>query len=525
MPNTEARGISASPTRLEPMASIVRGSDGRGRNVLVVVGLLVFATIAGRRLGSDANWDLYGYHAYIGESALARRWRIDVVPAAHGSFHNPLFDLPLAFALRSSVRTMTVWLTVVQWLCWCAVWWLIRELFREHTFRVQLLALGFAMGGAGATSLAFTSFQDWTVAAFLACGLAAVTKANSPGFPDDRLVKRWIAIAGSFAALAIAVKLTAAPFSVALLVAAVTMSRRRLAPFLRGAAITFSLTSLPWWIFVAVRFGNPVFPYFNSVFRSPSAPLRPWDDSRFGARSLQDLIRVPTDLARGTTRYSEYLYRDLRPLAAVVSAVVWSLLRLELAGPRALWRHMAIFGIVSYVAWITMFGIYRYALILELLAALFVVAVMAHLPVRASVIALAIPLLLVSTFTSAPNWGRNTPMRVRVPLSPGDRVLLADLGPSSYLANSVGTGTAMASIQGFAYGFFKYDSPLGDELRDFVQIGLASETLVVIVNPANPVPSDLELLGIDLPVERCTGFRGAVAPLLSCRGQVATAPG
>ena len=493
--------------------------------MVIGAALLPLALFAGRHLGSDANYDLLSYHSYIGEAALSGRLGSDVAPAGLGSFHNPLLDLPGALALRQSVRLFTVWLAIQQWVCWLALWGFVRTVLRERDRPAQLLCLAVALTGSAAMSLSITSFGDWPVAALLLASLTVVlnshhnARGTSPQ-PD----RRRLVVGGLLAALALAAKLTAAPFLIGLTVAVVVVAGRRAWLWAGGFVAGIAALCLPWWIYLTNRFGNPFFPYYNKIFKSEDGPVSSFDDSRFGTSSLQDLVRLPIDFARGTTRYSELVYRDLRWVGVVAALVAWLAVAGGTTHERKTWRAIGVFGFLGYVLWLVPFGIYRYGLVLELMASVFIVSVISMLKPRVPAAAVGIAMTVALAVQTSPNWGRATPLHVKLPLlgselrseRRSERVLLADMGPTSYLVRSLPPGTPLASIQGFAFGFFSIDGQLGESLRKFVADGMADSSLRIIINPATELQPIVAQLGIAPNLAACQGFAGPFGPLAIC---------
>jgi hypothetical protein len=478
---------------------------------LVYLGLAVLAGVAGYRSGSDSNFDLYNYHAYIGKAALSGRWSSDVAPAGLGSFNNPLADLPVAILLNSSVQALSIGLIGLQFLCWAGAWFFINEIGRTRPIGERLLALGIALSGSGAISVAFTTFQDWTVAACLLVMLTLSLRA----LRDTR--RRWPVMSGFFGALAIAVKLTAAPFVLALCLSVLLYNRRQIWRIVIGTFAGFAMLILPWWVRVGLRFGNPVFPFYNGVFRSSSGGVASFDDTRFGATSWQDFGRLPMDMLRGTLRYSELLYRDWRWVAVLPVAALYAALGRSTEEERLDWRFVTLFAGSAYLLWFIQFGIYRYALVLEIVVAVFIGLTLPRCFPRLHTSWFAVGVLVLASFQIIPSWGRNGPLRVTVPLLKQDSVLLADLGPSSYLVNSIPRSTRLASTQGFAFGFFKQDGELWDELQQFVTDSVSGKGLLIVTNPDQPIDPTVSRLGIQPDLSTCQTFAGAFNKLAICR--------
>lgn len=128
---------------------------------------------------------------------------------------------------------------------------------------------------------------------------------------------RWLLLAGSLAGLALSTKLTASmflvPLAVAVLADAVFCARgpagRRLTPLLLFAAGTVA-AGFPWPLLRLVQTGNPIFPFLNTVFRSPLAPATSSLNmfAIFGVgTSLKGLARLPWALSFEAGKLGEAL--------------------------------------------------------------------------------------------------------------------------------------------------------------------------------------------------------------------------
>ena len=68
-----------------------------------------------------------------------------------------------------------------------------------------------------------------------------------------------------------------------------------------------------WSIWLFERFGYPLFPFANQIFRSPFFAFEFLRDTRWIARDAWDYLRPPLDLALGRTeRLQEIGARDAR---------------------------------------------------------------------------------------------------------------------------------------------------------------------------------------------------------------------
>ena len=166
------------------------------------------------------------------------------------------------------------------------------------------------------------------------------------------------------------------------------------------------LCLLCWGLRLWRQHENPLFPYFNNVFRSPDALPQSWTDGRFLPHSLLDALSSPFQLLVRNSLFSEIPLRDPRLLLGLLGVLFLFLLQRK--RDRALGEKFAAllaFVVVSWLAWVYQYGIYRYAIALELIGCLGLVLVLQRLP-RWRSAAFVLALLLVSADTKRPNWGR-----------------------------------------------------------------------------------------------------------------------
>lgn len=257
-----------------------------------------------------------------------------------------------------------------------------------------------------------------------------------------------VAAAGFAAGMAAGLKLTTVPFAAAigLMILALLGFRAAVAA---GAAMLAGLLVMAgphaWYLWEMT--GNPVFPHYNALFRAPDWLPLSQKDERFLPRSTLQAVFYPFYWLRPTSGLvSELGMRDPR---IAMGYVAWAAIAvLALARARAFaggWRaNLLPLGVaaVSYAAWVLQFGIYRYLLFLEALAAVLVMLALL-LAWRARPM-LALGALLALTvgaiqFTIQPGQAR-APHGARIllveptPVRAGDLVVIVSSDPVGYLA-------------------------------------------------------------------------------------------
>lgn len=195
---------------------------------------------------------------------------------------------------------------------------------------------------------------------------------------------------------------------------------KKLITFFGAMVATAVIGYLPWGLQLQTRFGSPFYPLFNELFKSPFFPVSNFADHRFEKRSFFELIALPVSQAVGVSETSEIPFVDVRWLLLFIVATVFIVLFLfkaELLFSASNDRDqvlktmlLAIGFIVAYFVWGWVSGIQRYAIGLELIAPVLVLAMLVQLSKRVTlkkivtwVVILSI-VLLVST--RPPSFGK-----------------------------------------------------------------------------------------------------------------------
>ena len=420
------------------------------------LGLAVAVAMAGLAsigLRQDSSWDLMNYHLYNAWAFVHHRFGLDWAPAQLQSFYSPYLDLPFyaLFAAGAPPRAIAFALAVPTGIAWYCFARIVGQLFAHapEPVRTRATLAAFALGVTAPMpiSLIGTTMNDWYVAA---CVLGALWLLLRAGDPAQAGVRAWLA-AGALVGAAAGLKLTGSLYAVGLGVAALSLGRAR--PVLAaGASMAagFAVTGGPWLATMYARYGNPLFPYFNDVFRSPWADPVSFSATRFGPATPAEWLVFPYMLLVKLEGYvAEPEFRDARlallyTLALLALALVVMRRRREEppaapAAARAAWRFVAVFWLASFVAWALVYRIARYLVPLELLAGALTAGLLVRLvPARRLTLALAGALLLVIATAKFPTWWRQ-PFGERFlevalpPVKPDALVLLVTPEPMSYV--------------------------------------------------------------------------------------------
>ncbi|GAE52980.1 hypothetical protein XPR_1947 [Xanthomonas arboricola pv. pruni MAFF 301420] len=266
-----------------------------------VTAVVLLGALLSLGLGQDANWDLRNYHLYIGDAWAHDRLGVDLAPAQMQSYFSPLLDVlhawlmlqlpgPVAGLLLGGLHAL-VFVPVA------AVAWRVLAGQARRAQWAPLLAV------AGMCSAVFLSglggtMGDTASAIPVLAALALVLSAQAQAQQGAHAVHRW-AIAGALIGLAVSLKLTNALYALAL-VPAVLCDGGRLRSRVLGlgvlsgvAALVLVLVAGPWYWQVWQHLGNPLFPQFNGVFKSPLAQPVSIADVRWLPRNLGEQLIWP----------------------------------------------------------------------------------------------------------------------------------------------------------------------------------------------------------------------------------------
>jgi hypothetical protein len=358
--------------------------------VPVLFGLLSVA------LGQDDNWDLRNYHWYNPYALLNDRLHVDMAPGNWQSYFNPMIDVPY-YVLNQWLPGPAVGFVMgfVHGLNFILLLAIVRLVLPRDKadMRLCLLLAAAGMCGAGFLSEVGNTMGDNFSALFVLAALGLVLRAW------DRL-QTWsgrtaavLLLAGLVMGLGAGLKLTNTSYAVALCVALLAVP----ASLGLGVASAFvygcgtlagvAIAAGPWWWRMWRTFGNPLFPQFNSIFKSPLAQQVSVIDAFHLPHNALEALFWPFVFTAHFTRVSELAFRQAIVPALYALALVfvgrWLFEKVTGRAPAARLsaraRFLLLFALVGYLAWMKLFSIYRYLIPIEMLAPLLVWILVARL--------------------------------------------------------------------------------------------------------------------------------------------------
>ncbi len=346
----------------------------------VIVGSLIAGVIYTWIMGEDANWDWQNYHEYNVWAVINGRYDTDAIPPGFQTYFNPVVYFPW-YVLRHFLPPPYGGLIMgaVHGLNLALIWRLSRVLFGNAANGLTVAAsMLLAAFGPMTLSEVGTSFSDILTALPIVAGVTLMLLAEEA----HRARTLFLVLAGLLLGAAVGLKLTNVVFAVGAAAALLLSARPALALgcLALGGAIGSAATGGAWSLMLWREFGNPIFPLFNGFFPSPELQDTNILDRQFIPRGFLDALTYPFYWLAGDPRSSEFEFRDARFAVLFVAAAVAFVTRLRSASNIFTRRDLQflIFFAVSYAAWLGLFSIQRYAVVLELLCGPAIVLLLAR---------------------------------------------------------------------------------------------------------------------------------------------------
>ena len=367
-------------------------------------------------LGKDTSWDFRNYHWYGPYALFNHRLDIDVAVAHHGSWYNPYLDVPF-YLLATHTRSWIAlaFLGAAQGANVVPLYLLARSALRFDDYKLGAGALAL-LGQAGALTLTEfgTTYYDNVMSVLVLSGLA-LTILKRHVLREGPLAKTALiaGVAGFLTGSAMGLKLPEMPFCVGFAAALVALGGGwknlsvRLVAGGIGGLIGVALFSVPWMLFVYHQTGNPLFPYFNDYWHSPLALSATYRDTRFVPTTFWRQLFFPVLFSIDFHVADDLGFQDIRVLiayfAVIAAGSLW-LIRRQSRDPLTDNRvslPLFAFSAASYFVWLRMFAIYRYIILLEMLAPLLIVAAVGLMPVSRRARAIALGALCFAVLVTA----------------------------------------------------------------------------------------------------------------------------
>ena len=448
----------------------------------------VLAGLLSLHMGKSMAWDLLHYHYYNGYAFLNGRLNFDILPAVFHTFLNPALDVAFYMAVEAlPPRAVGFGLGAIHGVNIVLLFLCARRMLAHWGGMAgqapNLLPAFLAVSGFGSAAAMGTlgSWHHDLIASLFFLGALLVLL---------RRRGRRQALAGGGAGLLVGLglglKLTLAPFVVAIVAAPLALPGplrdRLLACVLAGAGAGVGLLATAgfWMARMYAEFGNPFFPFFNRLFASPFAGAGDGRDLRYLPVSLWEYLVYPVVFSFDGDRVSEAPWRDFRLLTAftvavcLVAVVVGSRLGRKAEQGRTAASGPAMPGCCcgrrssATPGWLVLFSIYRYAVPLEMLVPLLLCVMLVALAGRRFGIVATVVccLLLVATTQKADfarkDWGDDPFVGAEAPAAyKGLRdavILMAGRSADAHFIPAFDPSNRFLRLDGFDY-VYRADDP------------------------------------------------------------------
>ena len=363
-------------------------------------------------LGKETSWDFRNYHWYIPYAFLNGREGLDMIVAHHATYYNPFQDIPFyLLATHSPAWCALLVLGLVQGSNVIPLYILGREILRITEYRLGAAVLAL-LGQTGSFGLNMfgTTYYDNTMSVLILSSIAIlVVQRERLNEGPPRQVAAIAALGGFLIGSTVGLKLPEAPFAVGFAAALVALGGDWRHQYVRllagglGGVLGVAVFMGYWAIHLEHLTGNPLFPYFNEVFQSPLALPETYRDVRFLPHNFWIAVAFPILFSLDWTVAADIPFHDIRVMLAYVTAIVT--IPFWLAGRRSndplvtpgAARPVMAFAAISYLAWLSLFAIYRYILALEMLGPLIVAIAIGLLPMPRKIQLMTLAILFGAT--------------------------------------------------------------------------------------------------------------------------------
>ena len=390
-------------------------------------------------LGKDMNWDLRNYHFYNGYSFLENRLEYDYFPAQIQTFLNPVMDVPLYLMIRFLPDKLTGFMiggfqgTNMSVLILISYQIIDNSSFKHKSLQSKLLLLFIVLTGIFSPiflSQIGTTFGDNITSFFVLFGVLIIIR--------DRNNKLCLLMSSIFFGLAAGLKLTNLIYCIATVITVFVIEPKsikgKLASSLEssiGIILGILLTGGYWMLLMLVKYGNPIFPFYNNFFKSSYWSTNSWEDKRWLPESfLEGVSYIFRWTSKSTSIVTAELpFRDTRwliilfvLLTLVICKLIVFLIRdfnylnfkKDIKNSFKTLNHnelyIIMFSLVSFVIWIYKFSIHRYIIPLELISGLLIFILIDIIKINLNIkvfLFLTLSILIILT-TIPPNWGRTS---------------------------------------------------------------------------------------------------------------------
>jgi hypothetical protein len=365
--------------------------DRFARSPFLLPALLLLGAVISVARGQDAAWDLKNYHLYNAWAFLNGRLHVDTAAAGLQGYFNPLLDIPYFWLGTGVLKDAPRILAAFQGLWYGGTVFVLSRIVLRYTVQRGIpfdwkAAAAVIVGATGTMTLtqAGMSTNELPLALLVLLGFYLVMPlfaGEEPAAPLHR-----VAWAGVLCGLAAGLKPTAIVYAPALTLAVWAAYEWRVAGLKLAVVIglssfaAFVLAYGIWGWQLWQLTGNPVFPMFNQLFHSPWMPATSGTDRALMPTSVAQAVFYPfwwlhENRSQGSNKFADPRYAlAMMTLFAYAAYHLYGRFARTTARASRTNRLLFVFVSSSYVFWLALYSILRYAVPIETLTGLVILA-------------------------------------------------------------------------------------------------------------------------------------------------------
>lgn len=358
------------------------------RNAAIFVPL--FFGIVSVLLGADTNWDLQNYHLYNAYAVLNEKLNIDVAAAGFQTYFNPTLDVPYFLAMdHLPPRLVGFLMGALHGLNFVLLLGICRIALpniteKERIYIPTLLALAGVLTANFLSELG-SSMGDDTTALFCLGSVLVVLQVHRKPSNERSSALPLLTLAGLLMGMSVGLKLTNAPYAVAVCVAllvfpfAWTTRIKHAFVFGVGVLVGIALMNGYWFYAMWVKFGNPLFPQFNNIFLNPLAASVAVGDTSWLPKTFWQQIFWPFIISADAQKVGQIDIRQiiwgigyLLLICFIVKTLYVKFTKKSSETLASSERFVMAVVVIGFLIWMKLFSIYRYLVPMDMLAPLVV---------------------------------------------------------------------------------------------------------------------------------------------------------
>jgi hypothetical protein len=371
-------------------------------HIVFIFYIIILTGLISVCLGRDVNFDLLTYHYYIGYAFLNIPLTQDFFAGSIQSYLNPLTDvmnylliahLPAklaGFVLGAIQGVSFYWLMMIA----------IRFLTPNSSWLTRIILIGaipiLALLTPNVRAEIGAIVNDLTLSNCILLGVMLIGFSLQADWSTPK-GKSYILFAGLAIGIGAGLKLTFALYFIGAWIAlCVLLSFQRksesmllgdrikiLIWFSLGGLLGFLLTNGYWLLALWKLFHNPLFPYYNKIFKSPYFYAFNLVDSRFFPKGLLQHLFYPFYFSWKPSLVNGYNFWDFRlPVVYILLIIYLGALFFKRRNrsqteyfncpQQQFSRFLIIFSIISYIVWQCQFSTQRYLIVVDILSPLLI---------------------------------------------------------------------------------------------------------------------------------------------------------